>query len=125
MKWILITAALLGTSSIIIGAALRHIGNDLDMDVLQTALRYHQFHSLALLTLGLYALDKTPSWRLTIAPSLFAIGTIIFSGSLYVSVLYNMPILGYLTPVGGITLIAGWLSLLFQKNTSDHLRDAS
>ena len=109
MRWVLILAAFFGASSVIIGAALQHLGGD--MDVLQTALRYHQLHSIVLLALGLYALNKAPSWRLIISPALFALGTLVFSSSLYLMVIFHIPELGNLTPIGGMFMIAGWFFL--------------
>jgi uncharacterized membrane protein YgdD (TMEM256/DUF423 family) len=38
----------------------------------------------------------------------FAFGAIIFSGSLYLLVLLNLPILGAVTPFGGVLLLLGW-----------------
>ena len=113
MRWGIIIAALLGATSVIIAASLRHLGGDLDMEVLQTALRYHQLHSIVLLALGLYALDKKLSIQFIIPTVLFTLGILIFSGSLYAMVLFNLPMLGYLTPLGGLFLISAWLSLIF------------
>lgn len=119
MRWILIVAAILGATSVILGAALKHAVTTSEFDTLQTALRYHQIHSLALLALGLYALDKTRDLALSLCAILFTIGVIVFSGGLYVMVLYGMPELGKLTPVGGVALILGWLSLIFVKNQNN------
>lgn len=115
MRWILIAAALFGASSVILGAALKHAVVTTEIDTLLTALRYHQIHSVVILALGLYALNQTPQRSVMISASLFIIGISIFSGSLYLMVLYDMPQLGKLTPVGGIALIFGWLSLAFIK----------
>lgn len=115
MRWILINAATLGAASIIIGAALKHSVEAGNVEVLQTALRYHQIHSIALLALGLFALDKANNRWLCIAAGLFTFGIIIFSGSLYLMILYSMPFLGNFTPIGGVCFIAGWLSLIFVK----------
>lgn len=115
MRWILITAAIFGTSSIIIGAVLRHLSGNIDMDILQTALRYHQLHSVVLLALGFYTLNKPRSVRLIVPAALFALGILVFSGSLYVMIISKVLAFGWLTPVGGIMLIAGWLSLAFIK----------
>jgi len=41
----------------------------------------------------------------------FAIGSVIFSGSLYLLVLLNLPILGAVTPIGGISFLLGWTFL--------------
>jgi uncharacterized membrane protein YgdD (TMEM256/DUF423 family) len=41
----------------------------------------------------------------------FALGTLVFSGSLYALVLTENPKLGAITPLGGVALIAGWILL--------------
>ena len=46
--------------------------------------------------------------------SLFAIGILIFSGSLYALVLLNLPILGAVTPLGGLCFLVGWGSIVVQ-----------
>jgi uncharacterized membrane protein YgdD (TMEM256/DUF423 family) len=43
--------------------------------------------------------------------TLFLIGTLIFSGSLYALVLLNQRWLGAITPLGGTSFIAGWMIL--------------
>lgn len=115
MRWPLVMAALLGASSVILGAFLKHAVVSAEFDTLQTALRYHQIHGVVLLVLGMHALNHKPQRAFIASICLFMIGTVIFSGSLYVMVLYDMPQLGKLTPVGGILLILGWLSLAFVK----------
>ncbi len=109
MRWILVSAGILGASSIIAGAALRHIGGD--TEILQTALRYHQLHSIVLLALGLYALNKKISKRIAASAVLFIVGIIVFSGSLYLSAILPWPFLAMLTPIGGMSFILAWLSL--------------
>ncbi len=109
MRWVLVSAGIIGASSIIAGATLRHIGGD--TEILQTALRYHQLHSIVLLAFGLYALDKEFSLRICVSAILFILGIIVFSGSLYLSAILPWPFLTMLTPVGGMTFILGWLSL--------------
>jgi uncharacterized membrane protein YgdD (TMEM256/DUF423 family) len=43
---------------------------------------------------------------------LFALGILVFSGSLYVLAVSGLKWLGAITPLGGLLLIAGWLALL-------------
>jgi uncharacterized membrane protein YgdD (TMEM256/DUF423 family) len=43
---------------------------------------------------------------------LFVIGLFLFSGSLYALVLSNTPILGAITPIGGLCWIVAWLMLV-------------
>ena len=75
-----------------------------------TATQYHLIHSAVLLALALYALYADKSIRLP--ASLFLAGMLLFSGSIYLLVLTPWRWLGPITPIGGLCLIAGWLSLL-------------
>lgn len=116
MRWIVTAASIFGASSVVIGAMLRHMAGDMDADILQTALRYHQLHSVVLLALGLYALGKTRSSRIIIPAALFIAGIVLFCGSIYLSEAISWPALTTLTPLGGISLITGWVSLIFLRN---------
>jgi len=74
----------------------------------ETAAHYHLLHALGL---GLVALlvAKAPAARFTgIA---FALGTLLFSGSLYVMALGGPRWLGAVTPLGGLAFLAGWAVL--------------
>lgn len=113
MRWVLVIASILGALSVMIGATMRHISTNANMDILQTALKYHQLYSVVLLATGLYAINKTSSWKIRLAPILFTSGIIIFSGSLYLMAFLNLTFLGMATPIGGVLLIAGWASLGF------------
>lgn len=79
--------------------------------VFDTAVRYHLIHAVALVVIGLLV-DRRPS-RTGIKASgdLFLAGIVLFSGSLYTLVLTDTPWLGAVTPFGGVSLIAGWLTL--------------
>jgi uncharacterized membrane protein YgdD (TMEM256/DUF423 family) len=46
---------------------------------------------------------------------LFVTGIFIFSGTLYVLAVTNARWLGAITPLGGLCLLGGWLSLAFQR----------
>lgn len=77
------------------------------VDTWETGVRYHLVHALALLALGL-AQARWAAKGLARAGALIAVGTLVFSGSLYVLVLTDTPILGAVTPLGGVLLITGW-----------------
>jgi uncharacterized membrane protein YgdD (TMEM256/DUF423 family) len=49
------------------------------------------------------------SRSLNLSLGCFVVGTVIFSGSLYASLFDGMAALVYATPVGGMTLMAGWV----------------
>lgn len=77
----------------------------------QTAAHYQLLHAVALLALAL--LGSSGGRALGPAPWLFAAGTLLFSGSIYLLVLGGPRWLGPLTPLGGLCLMAGWTSLLW------------
>lgn len=75
--------------------------------VLQTAVLYQFIHALGLLILGVFAAQRAIR-GLALAISLLLIGVVFFSGSLYLLLCGAPRLLGVLTPVGGLCLIAGW-----------------
>jgi uncharacterized membrane protein YgdD (TMEM256/DUF423 family) len=108
-------AGVFGASAIGAGAFGAHLMKgkfSLDLlDTFEVAVRYQMYHALALLILaGLLAVSSSSALH---AAGLFFIGgTIIFSGSLYILVLSGIKAWGAVTPVGGVLLILGWLSLI-------------
>ena len=73
----------------------------------ETAVKYHFYHALALLFIGLL-MYHIPQRLLGTAGVLMVIGIIIFSGSLYILSLTNMTWLGMITPFGGLAFIIAW-----------------
>jgi uncharacterized membrane protein YgdD (TMEM256/DUF423 family) len=83
----------------------------------QTAVQYQFWHALALLAVGLLVLQLNPSRLLQSSGWMFFFGTLLFSGSIYVLTLTNVRQIGFLnigvlTPVGGLSLMLGWLLLI-------------
>jgi uncharacterized membrane protein YgdD (TMEM256/DUF423 family) len=76
-----------------------------------TAVQYHLLHSVVLLALGLFS--HTTQKGVDLSFWLFLLGVLLFSGSLYGLVLTQQSWLGPVTPIGGVLLIAAWLSLLW------------
>lgn len=109
--------ALFCGTAVILGAFGAHLLEQyLSTEALQSyevGVRYHFFHGLALLFLSL---DKNVFAKRT--ASLFVIGTLLFSGSIYglslsSTSLSTLPkLLGPVTPIGGLLLILGWMNLL-------------
>jgi uncharacterized membrane protein YgdD (TMEM256/DUF423 family) len=75
-----------------------------------TAARYQMYHALGLIALGIVASNPTTKSQRVAAWS-FLIGTVLFSGSLYVLVLTGQRWLGAITPFGGLFLIAAWVAM--------------
>jgi uncharacterized membrane protein YgdD (TMEM256/DUF423 family) len=95
----------------VLGALGAHALQRLPPDQLHaydTAVRYHFFHALGLLAIGLTVRTGAAALAQWSA-GLIVAGIVLFSGSLY-AVCFGAPhALGWLTPIGGLTLIVGWL----------------
>lgn len=118
-KQFIITAAFLGAISVMLGAfgahALKATLTEQSLATYETAVRYQFYHVFALALTGILY-QYYPNRSLKAAGQLFILGTIFFSGSLYLltyasatgaSIRWAGPI----TPLGGIMLIIGWLCL--------------
>lgn len=115
-RWILSTAAALIALATITGAfgahALKsHLSPD-RLGVYETAVRYHFFHALGLLALGLGA-NAVDSTLLRASAGLIIAGIVLFSGSIYALSFGAPRILGPITPLGGLALISGWTLFAF------------
>ncbi|HEY9544989.1 MAG TPA: DUF423 domain-containing protein [Solimonas sp.] len=78
-----------------------------------TAVEYQFYHAGALLIVGLW-LNQQPAKMLDAAGLCFAVGVVVFSGSLYALALSGIRGLGAITPIGGLLFLAGWLILLWR-----------
>ena len=102
-----ITAAATGLLAIALGAfgahALRGVLEaNQTRDLWNTAVLYHLVHAPALL----WAATAEPFLQGTIL--CWVLGILLFSGSLYALALTKISILGAITPIGGLFLMAGW-----------------
>jgi uncharacterized membrane protein YgdD (TMEM256/DUF423 family) len=75
--------------------------------VYETAVRYHFIHALGLLVIGVL-LRSADGELLRWSATLVLVGIILFSGSLYLLTFGAPRLLGVVTPLGGLALIAGW-----------------
>ena len=120
-NWV-VFIAVLGAITVILGAigahTLRNALSEVQLNSFATGVRYQYYHIFAMLVTVLLSKQfdvnvKVPLW-------LFAIGTLFFSGSIFL--LSTIPVhgmegirsLGPVTPVGGLILVAAWLSLAIQ-----------
>lgn len=78
--------------------------------VWHTGVDYHVYHALALLLVGLVARQQ-PGALFSAAGACFALGILLFSGSLYALALSGVRMLGAITPFGGLLFLAGWACL--------------
>ncbi|MBE0585794.1 MAG: DUF423 domain-containing protein [Desulfofustis sp.] len=80
------------------------------LTVFEVGVRYQMYHAFALIAAA-WALSKWPSPLVTTGGWLFVIGTLIFSGSLYLLSISGVKWLGAITPLGGLAFLAGWLCI--------------
>lgn len=114
-------AAGIGAIGVIFGAFGAHFLKSKlpvgDLETIKTGVLYLFIHTLA--TLLVCALSQHSPNRVLKASSLaFIIGTVMFSGSLFVigtASLTGFPVsmIGFITPLGGLAFILGWILLIF------------
>jgi len=123
MRGTVLTAGLLGACGVGIGAFAAHgletslasqgLAAEEVADRLRqcdVAVRYHMFHTLTLLSIGLYRPSLT---RCGAAASLFFLAGIgLFSGGLYSMVFFGKMGHWAIVPLGGLCFIMGWLCTL-------------
>lgn len=108
-------SAFLGFTGVALGAygahSLKSRVSVEDVAVFQTGVHYQMIHALALFGVALLSL-YWPGRLVVTAGWLFVVGTLLFSGSLYVLVLVGLGRFGLITPAGGMAFLAGWLCLV-------------
>lgn len=127
-KRFLITVGLMGALAVILGAFGTHILRDnipqQDLDLFNVANEYLMFHALALLGLAFMNRYVSRSY-LNIIYYLFVIGVILFSGTIFISSLkelsgFSIGSLNKLTPLGGLLLVSGWITVLLSGINYKH-----
>lgn len=123
-RWIAI-GGLLGALGVAFGAFGAHVlpellakmgyaGDDVGrrLEIFDTAIRYQLVHALAIVVVG-FAIQANPTAAWRIAAWAFLVGIALFSGLLkvmtFASPQWNW--LGMIVPIGGISMIAGWIAL--------------
>lgn len=81
------------------------------MAVYHTGIQYQMFHALALLVVALAYAYAGDSNKVRWAGRLFQLGIVLFSGSLYVLAISGLKWFGAITPLGGVSFLAGWMML--------------
>lgn len=113
----LILGALFCALSVILGAFAAHGLKNLlapsMLAVFKTGVEYQFYHGLALILFGLAGLFGIKvKW-----PAIFAIlGTVFFSGSLYLLSTTQIAIFGPITPIGGVCFIICWVLFAIQAS---------
>jgi uncharacterized membrane protein YgdD (TMEM256/DUF423 family) len=122
-RTMLLIASLLGALGVIVGAFGAHwLPGWLNqqglepavvtrrLETLETGVRYHMYHALALLALGLWQRQAASSTASASAWLLLA-GIVVFCGGIYAYALTGIRAFAMIVPLGGVSLIAGWIAL--------------
>ena len=117
-KKIVVFAAILGAITIAIGAfgahGLKELVNAKALNSFETAVRYQMYHVIVLLAIGLTPIISEKIKKITFL--FFIIGILLFSGSIYLLSLdeiipCNTKSIAFITPLGGLSFILGWIYL--------------
>jgi uncharacterized membrane protein YgdD (TMEM256/DUF423 family) len=110
--WLAI-AGLGGLASVIAGALAAHFGADARAaELLRTGALYGMVHAAALIAVIGLAQGREPRrGAAAVAGWSFALGIVLFSGSLFALAATEARWLGWVTPFGGVALILGWAAL--------------
>jgi len=114
VRTFLMLAAFFGFTGVALGAFAAHgLKNRLSAEYLaifHTGVLYQLIHALAILGVAVLA-AQLPGRLMTMAGWAFALGIVLFSGSLYVLTLTGISKLGIITPFGGLAFLVGWALL--------------
>ncbi|WP_298221238.1 DUF423 domain-containing protein [Flavobacterium sp.] len=112
------TAAFLGMTAIVLGAfgahALKKVLNLEQLSTFETGVKYQMYHALFLLFVGLSSNIAEQTKK--VIYYFVVTGVVFFSGSIYLLATddlnsFNFKTIGFITPIGGLLLIIGWLWL--------------
>lgn len=115
VKKFLFISSIMMALAIAIGAfgahGLKAIVDESMMKIYNTGVEYHFYNTLGLFAASFIMYLKPNSKKVLVAAWLIFVGMIIFSFSLYLLVVLDIPILGAITPIGGTLLIIAWVLL--------------
>ncbi len=114
MFWVgtMVAASCLGAISVAMGAfgshGLKKRITGKQLETYEIGVRYFMYHSLALLGVAFVG-SRGGNFFIHGASILLVLGSVLFSGSLWVLIFRKYPLVGLLTPIGGGLLILGWI----------------
>jgi len=108
--WVL-AGGIVGFVGVALGAlgahGLKDILSQEMLEIYKTGVFYQLIHSVAILTIGLFSKEK-----LLISATFFLIEIILFSCSLFAYSFTQIKVLTFITPLGGISFLIGWLLII-------------
>lgn len=118
---VIITAAILGSTAIMLGAfgahAFKKLISEEKLASFEVGVRYQMYAAITLLILGfnlsfdLYS-ERFAFYGITAGTLLFSVSIYFLSFAQYWN--KNLKFLGPITPLGGLLMIAGWVALIIR-----------
>ena len=112
-KFWIIVSGISGFLAVALGAfgahSLRAILTPEMIEIYKTGVLYHLIHSAVLLAISLNG-----NYRFRLSAVFFLAGIILFSFSLYLYAITGITAFAFVTPFGGLCLLAGWLFIIVQ-----------
>jgi uncharacterized membrane protein YgdD (TMEM256/DUF423 family) len=111
---ILLLGAIFMALAVLLGAFGAHALKDSlapeMLAVYKTGVEYQFYHALGLLLIGSIGFHIDSKW-LRRSGLFLVLGILLFSGSLYILALTGIKVIGAITPIGGVSFVAGWIFL--------------
>tara|TARA_B100000809_G_scaffold67553_1_gene64562 strand:+ start:593 stop:982 length:390 start_codon:yes stop_codon:yes gene_type:complete len=112
---LIMAGGILGLLGVVAGAmgvhALRDVLDAKALNTFETGVRFQIYHALALLAVGSLA-GRWKTGFVKLSGVLFTAGVVLFSGSLYILAITGIGVFGAIAPLGGLSLMAAWTSLI-------------
>ena len=112
---LIMAGGILGLLGVVAGAmgvhALRDTLDARALSTFETGVRFQMYHALALLAVGSLA-GRWKTGFVKLSGVLFTAGVVLFSGSLYILAITGIGVFGAIAPLGGLSLMAAWTSLI-------------
>ena len=112
---LIMAGGILGLLGVVAGAmgvhALRDVLDAKALNTFETGVRFQMYHALALLAVGSLA-GRWKTGFVKLSGVLFTVGVVLFSGSLYILAITGIGVFGAIAPLGGLSLMAAWTSLI-------------
>lgn len=112
----LVIACFFGVTAIVLGAfgshALKEILTFDQLKSFETAVLYQMYHAIVLLFIAIF--DGISAKQKQLINPFFYFGIFFFSGSIYLIQLTSIQAksIWFITPLGGLFLIAGWITMI-------------
>ncbi|WP_350304678.1 DUF423 domain-containing protein [Photorhabdus viridis] len=114
-RLMLIFAGFSGFFYVAFGAVVSHFLSPMmakyQISWIYLGLQYQGIHTLAMMAMSAMLMRRVILWFYW-SGVFFAVGILLFSGSLYCMALLQAKFFTYITPVGGLSFLIGWLFVL-------------